>query len=125
MKDLIILISLSCMNIIILLGDSKNYEIEQVLHLIPKNLVRKLVYKKIDISNYHEYAVLDESKCHNINENIQRSWFFNDKDITLQDDDIIIDVDVDEIIYTKSYKELITEFLRYNCPLSIKMNQFF
>ena len=106
-------------------GLKKNYEIEKVLHLIPKELKSKLLYKKIDLTNYIEYAVNDENKCHKINENIQRSWLFNDKDIVLNDEDIIIDIDIDEIIYRDCYKDLILELNQNNYPISIKLNQFF
>jgi hypothetical protein len=106
-------------------GIKKDYEIEKVLHLIPEKLKTKLLYKKIDLTNYIEYAVNDENKCHQINEYIQRSWLFNDKDIVLNDEDIIIDIDIDEIIYKNCYKELILELNKINKPLSIKLNQFF
>lgn len=106
-------------------GLKKDYEIEKVFHLIPKELKSKLLYKKIDLTNYIEYAVNDENKCHKINENIQRSWLFNDKDIVLNDEDIIIDIDIDEIIYRYSYNDLILELNQNNNPISIKLNQFF
>jgi hypothetical protein len=106
-------------------GLKKDYEIEKVLHLIPIELKSKLLYKKIDLTNYIEYAVNDENKCHKINENIQRSWLFNDKDIVLNDEDIIIDIDIDEIIYRYSYNDLILELNQNNNPISIKLNQFF
>ena len=50
---------------------------------------------------------------------------FNDDEIILQNDDIIIDVDCDEIIYERSYPKLISELKRKQIPLSIKLNQFF
>jgi len=106
-------------------GLPKEYEIEKVLHLIPEHLKSKLLYKKIDLTQYIEYAVNDENKCHQINENIQRSWLFNDKDIVLHDEDIIIDIDIDEIIYKDCYKDLILELNKNNIPTSIKLNQFF
>ena len=106
-------------------GLPKKYEIEKVLHLIPEKLKSKLLYKKIDLTNYVEYAVNDENKCHQINENIQRSWLFNDKDIILHDEDIIIDIDIDEIIYNDSYNSLLLELNQINQPLGIKLNQFF
>ncbi len=106
-------------------GLSKEYEVEKVLHLIPEYLKTKLLYKKIDLTKYIDYAVDDEHKCHEINENIQRSWLFNDADIVLRDDDIIIDIDIDEIIYKKSYVNLINELNSKNKPLSIRLNQFF
>ena len=106
-------------------GITKEYEIEKVLHLIPQHLQSKLVYKKIDLTQYIEYAINDENICHQINENIQRSWLFNDKDIILNDDDIIIDIDIDEIIYKQCYEALIKEIQHSNVPISIKLNQFF
>lgn len=106
-------------------GLPKEYEIEKVLHLIPEKLKTKLLYKKIDLTNYMVYAVNDENKCHQINENIQRSWLFNDKDIVLYDEDIIIDIDIDEIIYNDCYNDLLLELNKANTPISIKLNQFF
>jgi len=106
-------------------GLPKEYEMEKVLHLIPDHLQSKLLYKKIDLTKYIEYAVNDEATCHQINENIQRSWIFNDSEIVLQDDDIIIDIDIDEIIYRQGYSKLIAEMYRANTPISIQMNQFF
>lgn len=106
-------------------GIKKNYEIESVLHLIPENLKTKLCYKKVDLTDYIEYAVNNENICHSVNENIQRSWIFNDNDIQLNDEDIIIDIDIDEIIYKNSYNYLLSEINKYNKPLGIKLNQFF
>lgn len=106
-------------------GLPKEYEIEKVLYLIPEHLKTKLLYKKIDLTYYIEYAVNDENKCHQINEPIQRAWLFNDTDIVLHDEDIIIDIDIDEIIYKTSYNNLLLDLNKANGPLSIKLNQFF
>ena len=67
----------------------------------------------------------DGKLIHSLNEPIQRSWFFNDPSFNLQDDDIIIDHDIDEIIYKNSYTPLIEELKQKHKPLSIKLNQFF
>ena len=106
-------------------GLPKESEVEKVLHLIPEHLRTKLLYRKIDLTDYIEYAANDENKCHKINEPIQRSWLFNDKDIVLQDEDVIIDIDIDEIIYKNCYTDLLNEFYQRNVPLSIQINQFF
>jgi hypothetical protein len=106
-------------------GKKKEYEIDNVLHKIPKNLMEKLYYKKVDLTNYHVDSYTDESLCHKINEPVQRNWFFNDKDIILKDDDIIIDVDCDEIIYSEDYKKLLKEVKLLNNVLAIKMHLFF
>ena len=36
--------------------ETNEYELEKVLHHIPEDLREKLYYKKIDITNYVEYA---------------------------------------------------------------------
>lgn len=106
-------------------GKKKDYEVEKVLHLIPENLKKKLYYKKVDITNYVEYAYNNSALIHSINEPIQRSWLFNDTNFNLKDDDIIIDHDIDEIIYKSSYLKLINELNKRKTPLSIRLNQFF
>ena len=109
-------------------GIPKNYELENVLHFIPERLREKLIYKKVDLTDYIEYAyenVQGNRKIHYNNEPIQRSWFFNDTEFDLRDDTIIIDNDIDEIIYRDSYPKIIREMLTKNHPLSIRLNQFF
>ena len=103
-------------------GKKKDYEMEEVLHLIPEELKSKLYYCKVDLTPYN-IQTYNENICHSVNENIQRNWFFNDPNINLKDDDIIIDVDCDEIIYKKSYKKIFEE-LKDNV-LGIRMNLFF
>ena len=49
---------------------------------------------------------------------------FNDNNIIINDDDIIIDCDIDEIIYEDNYLKLINE-LNLKMPLSIKQINFF
>lgn len=106
-------------------GKEKNYEMENEIKKIPKKYMNKLYYKKVDLSKYNVYSYNNENLCHKINEPIQRNMFFNDNEIILQNDDIIIDVDCDEIIYERSYPKLISELKRKQIPLSIKLNQFF
>ncbi len=105
-------------------GIKKEYEMEKVLHLIPDELKSKLYYCKVDLSPFI-IQTYNESTCHNVNERIQRNWFFNDPNINLKDDDIIIDVDCDEIIYKTAYPKLINELNQQQQPLSIRLNQFF
>ena len=106
-------------------GIPKKYELEPLIKLIPEHLQSKLYYKKVDITNYVEYAYENGPLIHEINEPIQRSWAFNDPDIKFNNDDIIIDIDIDEIIYKSSYISLIKELEEKNRPLSIRLNQFF
>ena len=106
-------------------GIRKEYEFNKVIDKIPEKYREKLVYKMIDLTEYHINTFNDENMCHKINEPIQRSYFFNDDTIVLKDDDIIIDIDVDEIIYNYAYPLLLKELLMRKTPLSIRLNQFF
>lgn len=106
-------------------GVKKEYEMEKVLCNVPKNLRDKLYYKKVDITDYVEYAYENGPLIHRVNEPIQRSWMFNDSNFQLDDNDIIIDHDIDEIIYKGSYEKLARELEVKQRPLSIKLHQFF
>ena len=98
-------------------GVKKEYHMEKVLHLIPENLRAKLHYQKVDITNYVEYAYENGPLIHQVNEPIQRSWMFNDSNFKLQDTDIIIDHDIDEIIYQSSYQSsfVLIQVTHSNC----------
>lgn len=106
-------------------GIEKDYEMEKVIHLVPEHLKQKLYYKKIDLANAVDYAYNNSSLMHSVNEPIQRSWMFNDEYFTLQDEDIIIDHDIDEIIYASSYPKLLHVLQERNHPIGIRLNQFF
>lgn len=95
-------------------GTEKPYELDGML---PDD--DRLVYKKVSLKGMCE---CDDTKTHTVNERIQRCYFFNDPDIKLDDDDIIFDVDVDEIVYSNCYPQLINN---YTNPVSIRLNQFF
>ena len=107
-------------------GLNKKYNLQKYMDIIPLNLKDKLVYRMIDVSNICEYAYENEGLIHSHNEPIQRSYFYYDPEVpVLNNNDIIIDIDVDEIIYDKSYPKLISDIRKSNRPMSIKLNQFF
>jgi len=106
-------------------GIKKDYNFERVIQHVPDRLKDKLCYKKVNLDGIVEYAYENEPLIHALNEPVQRSMFFNDPSITLNDDDIIIDIDSDEIIYKQCYTDLLSELNRKNRVLSIKFNQFF
>ena len=106
-------------------GLVKTYNLEKYISKIPKNLRKKLVYKKVDLNHYIKNYFNDEEKIHKFNEPIQRSWWLNDKSLNLDPEDIIIDIDVDEIIYGRTFDNLINEIEESTKPLSIKLNLFF
>jgi len=106
-------------------GRLKEYEILKVLHLIPEHFASKLCYKTIDLTEYMEDAYTNEDLIHNMIEPIQRSWIYNDDSVEFENNDIIIDIDCDEIIYKSSYPKLVQELNKKMKPLSICLNQFF
>lgn len=106
-------------------GLKKDYKIHKHLDKIPEHLRSKLMYKMVDLSGCIDYAYNDEDLIHAFNEPLMRCWIFNDKDIVLKDDDIIIDIDIDEIVYKHSYPELIKNARMNNVPVSFRVNQFF
>ena len=79
----------------------------------------------MDLNHYIKNYFNDEEKIHKFNEPIQRSWWLNDKSLNLDPEDIIIDIDVDEIIYGRTFDNLINEIEESTKPLSIKLNLFF
>jgi len=95
---------------------------ESVLSKLPQDLIDKVVYLQCDISNIAVEAYENEAAIHNVNEPVMRSAFM--KLINLNDDDIVISVDADEIIYNESYNKIINEVNSHSC-IQIKLRQFF
>lgn len=106
-------------------GLPKEYFMEKHLDIIPDKLYEKLEYIKVDLSDLNEEAYNDEDLIHRVNEPIQRNCLYNLENISFEDDDIIIDIDIDEIILKDSYPKLLDEFLKEGKPMSIRCNQFF
>jgi hypothetical protein len=106
-------------------GLVKSFNLEKHLLEIPKKFRNKLVYKKVDLNKYIKNYFNNEEKIHKFNEPIQRSWWLNDNSIDISPNDIIIDIDVDEIIYGRTFDGLINEIESSKKPLSIKLNLFF
>jgi len=90
---------------------------------LPDEMLDKVLYMPIDISSMTVEAYDDEDSIHRINEPVMRSIFM--KHIHLQDEDIVVSVDADEIIYSHTYQKIL-DFLGSgaNC-CSLNLNQFF
>jgi len=105
-------------------GDPKPFRLESLIKKLDKNLSKRLIYRPVSVK--HLCKQTKESKVvHELNEAVQRSYFFNDQFFNLNDEDIIIDCDVDEIIYAHRFKELFLFQRIIGMPVSIKLNQFF
>tara|TARA_R110002060_G_scaffold4985_12_gene7753 strand:- start:279 stop:1061 length:783 start_codon:yes stop_codon:yes gene_type:complete len=88
----------------------------------PKDKVDKVLYLPLDISHLTIEAYDNEDMIHARNEPVMRSVFM--KAIEFSDDDFIVSVDADEIIYSDSYPEII-EFVNSNGPCQLNLHQFF
>jgi hypothetical protein len=88
----------------------------------PKDKLDKVMYLPIDSSEMCVEAYNDEDTIHNINEPIMRSAFM--KFIELRDEDIIVSVDADEIIYEHIYPRII-DAVETDGVCQLNLHQFF
>ncbi len=95
---------------------------DKLFDTLPSELHDKVLYLPLEIGKYTKEAYNNEKLIHKINEPVMRSIFM--KHIEMQDDDIVISVDADEIIYRDSYK-YIYEKLNDIDVLQLKLHQFF
>lgn len=105
-------------------GDPKPYRLEHLIPTLDANLRKRLIYRPVSIKHLCK-KTHDAKIIHAVNEQVQRSYFFNDPEFNLQPSDMIIDCDVDEIIYERCYRELFNFQRLFRIPVGLKMNQFF
>jgi hypothetical protein len=103
-------------------GAKRDFMFHHYEHLINPIYKDKLVYIPCDIANLAVDAKTNESLAHSTNELLMRGYFVKVYDFN--DDDIIISVDCDEIIYNQCYDEII-EGVKKHGKVSIELNQFF
>ncbi len=103
-------------------GAKRDFVFENFRHLINPLYIDKLVYIPCDIANLAVDAKTNESLAHSTNELLMRGYFV--KEYHFEDDDIIVSVDCDEIIYNQSYDEIINS-VKTHGKVSIELNQFF
>lgn len=89
---------------------------------LPTDKLDKVLYLPIDISDYSVEAYNNEELIHQINEPVMRSIFM--KFLDLKDDDIVVSVDADEIIYENTYPRIL-KFLETKPACSLNLHQFF
>lgn len=102
-------------------GVKRDFIYEKVKDKINPELRDKIIYLKCEIRHLAVDAVENESLAHK-NETLMRGYFV--KCINFDDDDIIISVDADEIIYGSSYPDIIEGVKNHSC-VKIELNQFF
>lgn len=102
-------------------GRKRNFLNENVLDTIPSELKSKIDYHKCDILKY-TVETDNEDLIHQKNEPVMRSYFT--KLYNFKDDDIIISVDADEILYNEKMDYLL-EMTKQHGIVQCKMRQFF
>lgn len=103
-------------------GAKREFIFQNFEHLINPLYKDKLVYIQCDVAHLAVDAHTNESLAHSTNELLMRGYFVKVYDFN--DDDIIISVDCDEIIYNQCYDEIISN-VKFHGKVSIELNQFF
>ena len=103
-------------------GMKRDFIFEDIESSIPENLRDKFDYHACSVYDHTVEAYDNESAIHSVNEPVMRSWFTKLYDF--RDDDIIISVDADEIIYRDKIKYIIEQVQRYGA-VRLKQYQFF
>ena len=89
---------------------------------LPQDKLDKVVYLPLYISQMAREAYDDEQLIHSLNEPVMRSAFM--KAVPMQDEDIVISVDADEIIYEHMYPKIVN-FVDTRGTCQLNLHQFF
>tara|TARA_Y100000034_G_C6814583_1_gene366333 strand:- start:21 stop:818 length:798 start_codon:yes stop_codon:yes gene_type:complete len=103
-------------------GQPREFIFQDYIHEFPAELRDKILYMPCKIGDYAVEAYEDEDAIHNINEPVMRGFFSKMK--SFDDNDIIISIDADEIIYRESYDYIINE-VNLNNVVRLNLYQFF
>ena len=95
---------------------------DRLAEALPADKMDKVLYLPLDISEYTVPAYNDEAAIHRVNEPVMRSIFM--KHVPLEDEDIIVSVDADEIIYSTTYPKIQESLKNYSACL-LNLHQFF
>lgn len=107
-------------------GEKKEYVDIYTNNTFSDDELKKVLYFKIDIEQKIKNAMGDDKISRDImavnNEPLLRSYFINL--VNLKNDDIIISVDADEIIYESAYLKIIECVKKYKI-IKLRMNMFY
>ena len=103
-------------------GVKRKFNYLNLKELVPSNLSDKLDYHACEVFNITARAYENEDAIHAVNEPVMRSYFTNL--YNFNNDDIIISVDADEIIYEDKLNYIIDQ-VRLHKVVSLKLRQFF
>lgn len=103
-------------------GTYKGFIWDDYKHLIPEEYMNKVLYLKCEVGDYVKESINSDDYIHKNNEPVCRSFF--QKLINFDDNDIIISIDADEIIYSEMYNKIIEETKKRGI-VRLNLNLFF
>ena len=103
-------------------GMPRKFIFEKHEHKFPPELMDKVLYLPCDISEHTVEAYENEDAIHAINEPVMRSSFMTN--LSFDDEDVIISIDADEIIYRDAYPYILSEVKEKDC-VRLNLHQFF
>jgi|TARA_R110000824_G_scaffold191451_3_gene373143 hypothetical protein len=103
-------------------GAPKDYIFDQFYNEFTEKEKEKILYVKGDLSKWTVEAYNNEPAIHAINEPAMRGFF--ETEVDLKDDDIVVSIDADEIIYGHMYPKIIDEVNR-RLLVRLNLHQFF
>tara|TARA_R100000657_G_C4679754_1_gene127551 strand:- start:976 stop:1749 length:774 start_codon:yes stop_codon:yes gene_type:complete len=103
-------------------GVKRNFQFQNLEDKVPEHLRDKIDYHACEVFNETARAYENEDAIHNVNEPVMRSYFTKLYDFN--DDDIIISIDADEIIYGDKIAYIISEVQKHKV-VALKLRQFF
>jgi hypothetical protein len=102
-------------------GIEREFIFDQYLDMFSSDEREKILYLRCDISDQVTYAK-NADEAHE-NEHLMRGYFASQ--IDLHDSDIVISVDADEIIFSNSYKDILSHIGYFNKAVKLQLYQFF
>jgi len=103
-------------------GVKRDFEFQNLKDRVPEHLRDKIDYHACEVFNETARAYENEDAIHTINEPVMRSYFTKLYDFN--NDDIIISIDADEIIYGDKIDYIVSEVQKHNV-VALKLRQFF
>jgi hypothetical protein len=103
-------------------GVKRSFEYSELKSLVPEELSDKLDYHACEVYDITARAYEDEAAIHGVNEPVMRSYFT--KLYNFSDNDIIISIDADEILYGEQLPYIIEQVSKQGA-VRLKLRQFF
>jgi hypothetical protein len=103
------------------LGTPRDFIFDQYLHDFDEGECKKIIYLPCDISQVIHPATTNE-QIHS-NENLMRGYFTTQVD--LHQNDIVVSLDADEIIFGRTYDKLISQIGYFKQAIQLRLHTFF